>query len=138
VRRSNGGCRNEAKYSLPYCLALAFLNIPITAQHFQSNQVNADAVAFAQKISWTTLLEADFPNKFEAEIKVQLRDGQTVFSRVDQVKGSASRPASQDEIKTKFMGNTSSISDQQGIIDFLLQGETDLPITQLGSLLRGS
>lgn len=129
---------NEAKYSLPYCLALAFLNIPITAQHFQSNQVNADAVAFAQKISWTTLLEADFPNKFEAEIKVQLRDGQTVFSRVDQVKGSASRPASQDEIKTKLMGNTSSISDQQGIIDFLLQGETDLPITQLGSLLRGS
>lgn len=128
---------NEAKYSLPYCLALAFLNIPITAQHFQSDKVNADAVNFAQKISWTTLLEADFPNKFEAEIKIQFLDGQTIFARVDQVKGSVSRPASQDEIEAKFMSNTPSISDQQGIIDLLLQGEADLPITMLGILLRG-
>jgi len=129
---------NEAKYSLPYCVALAFLNIPITAQHFLSTQVNADAVAFAQKISWTTLLNADFPNKFEAEITIQLRNGQTEYIRVDQVKGSASRPASQEDIEAKFIGNTPSIIDQQRIIDFLLYGELNLPISTLGAFLRGS
>lgn len=130
---------NEAKYSLPYCMALVFLGIPITAQHFLSTEVNAQAVAFAQKISWTPMLDADFPNKFQAEIQLQYRDGQHARVRIDQVKGSAQRPASAQEISAKFVANTApfvSGDAQQRIIECLLHGDTALPVTHLGALLR--
>jgi 2-methylcitrate dehydratase PrpD len=138
-RKQTPGILNEAKYSLPYCIGLAFLNIPITASHFLSGQVNEDAVAFAKKISWTPMLDADFPKKFEAEIKVHFRDGQTSSSRIDQVKGSADRPASASEIKAKFMENTQGLyspDEQRRLIDILLEGTPDRPVAELGSLLR--
>ena len=129
---------NEAKYSLPYCMALAFLDIPITAQHFLSDTVNAEAVAFGQSISWSPMLDADFPAKFQAEILVHLNDGQTSTIRIDQVKGSADRPASIEEIETKFKTNTSArfaMPTQNTIINLMLKGDEDLPVAKLSQLL---
>jgi 2-methylcitrate dehydratase PrpD len=129
---------NEAKYSLPYCMALAFLDIPITAQHFLSDTVNAEAVAFGQKINWSPMLDADFPAKFQAEFFVHYKDGQTSTIRIDQVKGSADRPASIEEIENKFKTNTSTrfaTSTQNAIIDLMLQGDKDLPVKKLSELL---
>jgi 2-methylcitrate dehydratase PrpD len=129
---------NEAKYSLPYCMALAFLDIPITAQHFLSDTVNAEAVAFGQKIIWSPMLDADFPAKFQAEFFVHYQDGQTSTIRIDQVKGSADRPASIEEIENKFKTNTSTrfaTSTQNAIIDLMLQGDKDLPVAKLSQLL---
>ncbi len=138
-RKQTPGILNEAKYSLPYCMGLAFLGIPITASHFLSGQVNADAVALAQKISWTPMLDADFPTKFEAEISIHFRDGKTVRIRIDQVKGSAERPATMTEIQAKFIDNTRALyapDEQQRLIDLLLGGAADLPVAELSSLLR--
>jgi len=138
ARKQTPNMVGEAKHSLPYCLALAFLDIPITAQHFLSDRVDAKAVEFAQKINWSPMHDADFPNKFQAEIYVHLADGQTLTSRIDQVKGSADRPASSDEIETKFKTNTSArykASTQNSIMDWMLHGAADLPITQLSALL---
>ena len=132
---------NEAKHSLPYCMALAFLNIPITAQHFLSDQVNAQAVAFAQKISWTPMLDADFPQKFQAEIEVQLGKGQSFHKRIDQVKGSADRPASLEDITQKFANNTAhrfGHAHQRQLIDMVLNGSPDLPVSKLSDLLRAA
>ena len=129
---------NEAKYSLPYCIALAFLGIPITAQHFLSDTVNAEAVEFAQKVSWSPMLDADFPRKFQAEFTVHHLDGKTSTQRIDQVKGSADRPASVDEIETKFKANTSSrftALTQNAIIDLMRQGPQELPVAKLSELL---
>jgi 2-methylcitrate dehydratase PrpD len=119
-------------------MALAFLDIPITAQHFLSDTVNAEAVAFAQKISWTPMLDADFPNKFQAEIAVQYPTGNTSIIRIDQVKGSADRPASLEEIETKFKTNTSArftTKTQKAVIDLMMQGSKDLPVAKLSDLL---
>jgi len=132
---------NEAKYSLPYCMALAFLDIPITAQHFLSDSVNAEAVEFSQKIKWSPMLGADFPNKFQAEINVYHNGGQISTSRIDQVKGSADRPASVEEIEAKFIANTSARynkSTQIDIVDLMLRGSAELPISKLGELLAAS
>jgi 2-methylcitrate dehydratase PrpD len=132
---------NEAKYSLPYCMALAFLNIPITAQHFLSDQINAQAVAFAQKINWTPMPDADFPNKFQAEIRVELRNGQSLHKRIDQVKGSADRPASLEDITDKFVRNTShrfSQVHQLNIVELMLNGSSKLPVSKLSQLLTAA
>lgn len=130
---------NEAKYSLPYCMALGFLNIPITAQYFLAEHVSADVVDFAKKISWSPMPDADFPNKFQAEIWVHHGNDQISKTRIDQVKGSSDRPATMHEIQAKFLNNTSlrhTQSTQQKIIDSLLHGAADLPISELQSLLR--
>jgi 2-methylcitrate dehydratase PrpD len=129
---------NEAKYSLPYCMALAFLDIPITAQHFLSDTVNAEAVDFAQKISWSPMLDADFPAKFQAEIFVHDKDGQTSTVRIDQVKGSADRPASIEELEVKFKTNTAarfSTATQNAVIDLMMQGANEVPVAKLSELL---
>ena len=138
-RKQSPAIPNEAKYSLPYCMALAFLGMPITAEHFLADEVSAEAVAFAQKISWAPMLNADFPKKFEAEIRLKLRGGQEIKVRVDQVKGSAERPASVEEIRAKFVGNTKARykpEAQQRLIDWVLGGEPDQPLADLGALLR--
>lgn len=138
-RKQTPAIPNEAKYSLPYCMALAFLGIPITADHFLAEQVSAEAIAFAQKISWTPMLDADFPKKFEAEICVKFRDGKSTNIRIAQVKGSSERPASVAEIKAKFLGNTRALYATElpkRLIDLLIDGETDRPVAELGCLLR--
>lgn len=138
-RKQTPAIPNEAKYSLPYCMALAFLGIPITPEHFLAEKVSAEAVAFAQEISWTPMLDADFPKKFEAEICINFRDGKKIRARIDQVKGSVERPASIDDIKAKFVGNTKTIyapDVQQRVITLLLDGVTDMPVAELGALLR--
>jgi len=138
-RKQTPAIPNEAKYSLPYCMALAFLGIPITAEHFLAEQVSAQALDFARKISWTPMLDADFPKKFEAEICINFRDGQKTSIRIDQVKGSAERPASIGEIKEKFASNTNNLCPhdvQQRLIELLLEGASDTPVAELGALLR--
>jgi len=138
-QKQTPGILNEAKYSLPYCMGLAFLNIPITAQHFLSDEVNAQAVSFAQKISWTPMQNADFPNKFQAEIEVQRVNGQSLQKRIDQVKGSADRPASIEDITHKFANNTAhrlGHLQRDRLIDLLLNGPPELPVSQLSTLLR--
>jgi 2-methylcitrate dehydratase PrpD len=119
-------------------MGLAVLNIPITAHHFLSDQVNAQAVAFAQKINWMLMLDADFPNKFQAEIRVQLRNGQSLQKRIDQVKGSADRPASLEDIKDKFTRNTAHLfskDHQLNIVELMLNGSAELPVSKLSQLL---
>jgi 2-methylcitrate dehydratase PrpD len=130
---------NEAKYSLPYCMALAFLGIPVTAAHFLEEEISAEAVAFGRKISWTPMLDADFPKRFEAEICVNFRGGRQERVRIEQVKGSAERPASTAEIKAKFVSNTEphySKAQQQRLIDLVLEGAADRPVVELASSLR--
>jgi 2-methylcitrate dehydratase PrpD len=119
-------------------MALAFLDIPITAQHFLSDTVNAEAVDFAQKISWSPMLDADFPAKFQAEIFVHDKDGQTSTVRIDQVKGSADRPASIEELEVKFKTNTAarfSTATQNAVIDLMMQGANEVPVAKLSELL---
>ena len=83
--------------------------------------------------------DADFPNKFQAEICVHHSDGQRASIRIDQVKGSAERPASVEDIQAKFMANTAGrfqLPTQRDIIDVLINGSVDLPVATLSTLLN--
>jgi 2-methylcitrate dehydratase PrpD len=130
---------NEAKYSLPYCLALVLLDIPVVAAHFIDGEVNAQAVALARKISWIPLLHDNFPAQFEAEMSVTLNDGKKISARVDQVKGSAQRSASIAEIQAKFLSNTKNLyapEVQQRLIHTLLAAAPDTRVADLSADLR--
>jgi hypothetical protein len=61
--------------------------------------------------------------------------------RIDQVKGSAERPASVENIQAKFMANTAGrfqSSTQSDIIDVLMNGSVDLPVAKLSALLKAA
>ncbi|MEO6986827.1 MAG: MmgE/PrpD family protein [Paralcaligenes sp.] len=138
-RKQQPGALNEAKYSLPYCLALVFLDIPVTAEHFIDGKVDTQAVALARKISWTPLLHDNFPRQFEAEMSITLINGEKVSARVDQVKGSLQRPAATAEIRAKFLSNTKSIYSpeaQQRLICTLLDAAPDTQVADLSEDLR--
>ena len=87
------------------------------------------------------MLDADFPLKFQAEINVYHDDGHISVAHIDQVKGSADRPASIEDIENKFKTNTSirhKASTQNDIIDLMLHGSANLPISKLSDLLAKS
>lgn len=129
----------EAKYSLPYCLALALLDIPITPQHFLDGVVDARACDLAGKISWRPMPDDHFPAQFQAEIHVRLANGETLTMRVDDVKGSVVRPASVHEVQEKFLANTHekfSATAQERLIDVVLAQPLETPITALQNALR--
>ena len=84
------------------------------------------------------MLDADFPAKFQAEIFVHDKDGQTSTVRIDQVKGSADRPASIEELEVKFKTNTAtrfSSATQNAVIDLMMQGANEVPVAKLSELL---
>jgi len=81
------------------------------------------------------------PPKFQAEIEVHLGKGQSFHKRIDQVKGSADRPASLEDITHKFANNTAhrfGHAHQRQLIDMVLNGSPDLPVSKLSDLLRAA
>ena len=85
--------------------------------------------------------DADFPQKFQADIEVHLGKGQSFHKRIDQVKGSADRPASLEDITHKFANNTAhrfGQAHQRQLIDMVLNGSPDLPVSKLSDLLRAA
>lgn len=133
------GTTGEAKYSLPYCLALALLDVPITPKHFLDGVVDARASDLAEKISWRAMPNDRFPTQFQAEVHIRLAGGDTLTMRVDDVKGSVARPASVPEIREKFLANTRekfSATAQERLIDVVLTHPLETPITELQSALR--
>ncbi len=98
---------NEAKYSLPYCIARVLLGRPVDVPTMTAQPVDEDAVALAARIEWTPRADSRFPECFDADVEFVLTDGTRLHHAVPQVLGSPQRPASDAAIKAKFMGNAS-------------------------------
>lgn len=98
---------NEAKYSLPYCIARVLLGRPVDVPTMTAQGVDEDAVALAARIEWTPRADSRFPECFDADVEFVLTDGTRLHHAVPQVLGSPQRPAGDAAIKAKFMGNAS-------------------------------
>lgn len=99
----------EAKHSLPYTLALALLGRPVDLAAMTCEGTDADALSLAQRIEWTPMADTGFPARFDARVELHLADGQLLHERVDQVHGSAERPASETQIRAKFQANAAAV-----------------------------
>jgi 2-methylcitrate dehydratase PrpD len=105
---------NEAKYSLPYCIARVLLGRPVDVPSMTAPGVDDDAVALAARIDWTPRTDSRFPECFDADVEFVLTDGTRLHHAVPQVLGSPQRPASDAAIKAKFMGNASMALPESG------------------------
>ncbi|WP_442595629.1 MmgE/PrpD family protein [Parapusillimonas sp. JC17] len=105
---------NEAKYSLPYCLARILSGKPIDLDAMTGERIDENAVALSQRIQWESRPESPFPEKFDADLTVVLEDGRRFHRYIEQVAGSAERPAGEDAIERKFMGNAERLLGERG------------------------
>lgn len=102
---------NEAKYSLAYCFARALLDRPVDIDSVTAATVDAEAVALARRFDWEPWPASGFPSRFDADVEVLLADGRRIAASVEQVRGSAERPAAVDEIQAKFRRNAGRTLD---------------------------
>ncbi|CAM3933882.1 2-methylcitrate dehydratase [Bordetella tumbae] len=100
---------NDAKYSLPYCVALALLNLPTNVGAMTTGPLNEQALNLAAHISAASWEESGFPERFGADVSVTLENGAILRASVPQVIGSAQRPATVEQIQEKFLNNAGSV-----------------------------
>jgi len=99
---------HAARWSLPIVVAARFIDGRIDMQTFA--QLPSTAVReLARRTLWEPLADARFPERFEAELLCETRDGTTHRVRIDDVYGSANRPAHATDVRAKFHANAALV-----------------------------
>ncbi|EAK0847196.1 MmgE/PrpD family protein [Campylobacter lari] len=95
-----------AKFSMPFLMALAFFDGKITLKSYE-NLNRAELIEFAKKISYEKKKSSGFPKYFPGHLEAVLNDGRVIKKDVLINKGNFDNPLSFDELKDKFLSNTS-------------------------------
>jgi 2-methylcitrate dehydratase PrpD len=95
---------HEARWSLPIVLAARIIDGSIGHGTFAA-PASAAVRELAARMSWSELQTTAFPQRFEAEMMVTLKDGRTQRCRIEDVLGGATRPVQPVQVQTKFMAN---------------------------------
>ena len=103
-RKQQPATGHAARWSFPIAVAARFVDGRIDLRTFEQPAYEA-AHALARRTRWQPLGNAHFPERFEAELVCETRDGETLRVRIDDVYRSANRPASVDDVRAKFRTN---------------------------------
>ena len=106
TNRADPQSQKDAKFSVQYCLARALIDRKVVIEDFEGETFRDPAVrALMARIHVAPYTSAQFPddNHFAAEVKVRLRGGTTLGTKVDQPAGRTSaNPLSAEQLKAKF------------------------------------
>lgn len=114
----------EAKFSLPYTVATALVRGLPLVEHFTDDAVRDPRVREVMARLHTTLddsrgdLSATMTGRY-AEVDVVTADGARHRARVDDARGSASRPLSAAEVDAKFVGAVAPSHGPEGARELL-------------------
>ena len=105
---------NEARWSLPYVIALRLVNGAVSIEDFEGTP-NPDVVALAKRITWEPWTDSGYPERFPAEIEITLRDGSRETITVADVNGNRTRPWDSEQVVAKFTKNAelAGLSEQK-------------------------
>ncbi len=95
---------HAARWSLPIAVAARLVEGKVDLATFETPAA-APVRALARRIHWEPLEDARFPERFEAVIVCETRNGGTQTVRIDDVDGNHTRPATEARILEKFRGN---------------------------------
>jgi 2-methylcitrate dehydratase PrpD len=106
TNRPNPRSALDAKFSVQYTLARALIHGCVSIDHFEGDAWrDASANALLKKVRADVYTDAQFPpeNHHGAEVRVTLKDGRVVSTKVKQAYGrDSSTPLSPEMLKTKF------------------------------------
>jgi 2-methylcitrate dehydratase PrpD len=95
-----------AKFSMPYCIAAAFIHGSIGLDAFADARVKEPRVlALAAKVRYKIDPNSPYPNNYTGHIRAVLRDGTIAKERQPHLRGGAREPLARREIEEKFMEN---------------------------------
>jgi 2-methylcitrate dehydratase PrpD len=130
-----------AQYSIPYCVAAALMGDPRDPAWFQPDTVNDPAMRqLAGKVAIVINpeVEAVYPAKFGASVKLTLADGTVSARMVLECHGTPSDPCSQQEQLDKFrlLAGTrisaAAVTQLAGLVDMI----ATIPVRALTNPLR--
>lgn len=122
----------EAKFSMPFLMALGFFDGKITLKSYQDLK-RKEVLEFAQKITYEKRKSQGFPKYFHGHMEAILQDGKVICKDVFINKGNFDNPLSFEELKDKFINNAKENLTMDKIYDILeqikhLEKQTDLSL----------
>jgi 2-methylcitrate dehydratase PrpD len=125
-----------AKFSTPFCIALAFLTGDVRLGSFSDATMADPRIrALAAKISYVVDPGNPYPAAYTGHMRLRLNDGQIIDERQPHLRGGAQEPLSRAEIEEKFFANAAhggwSRSRAEAARDLarrLLNGPVDLGV----------
>lgn len=122
----------EAKFSMPFLMALGFFDGKITLKSYQDLK-RKEVLEFAQKITYEKRKSQGFPKYFPGHMEAILQDGKVICKDVFINKGNFDNPLSFEELKDKFINNVKENLTMDKIYDILeqikyLEKQTDLSL----------
>jgi 2-methylcitrate dehydratase PrpD len=97
----------EAKFSMPFCIAAAMVDGRVGIDTFEPAKLAAPAiVALMPRVTMRVdpALDGVGPPLTRARVSVRLRDGRVLTQAANGARGYPDHPASDDELREKFMG----------------------------------
>mgnify|MGYP006277721613 FL=1 len=117
--KQNPQTGHAIRWSLPVIVALRMVEGKVDLDSFL-NPPSSTVSALAARMNWIKLEPHAFPQRFEALMRVYLKDKRKIEIYKTDVLGNASRPASDEMVLQKFRSNASrALQDNQ--IDALLE-----------------
>src|SRR5262249_21161821 len=96
----------EGKFSMPFCAAAAVVDGCVGIETFEAAKLRDPAVLAVQSrvpMRVDPSLDRSAPPLAQARVCVRLRDGRTLTASANGARGYPERPASQEELATKFL-----------------------------------
>lgn len=129
---------HDARWSLPYVLALAIRNGRITAADFDGT-CEEDVMALAERITYEPWPDSGFPQRFPARLRAQLVDGSSRDVMVEDVLGGLGRPIEAAHVESKARGNLAQAGFPDDRIDAFvaaLLGSEELDLGTLRAVME--
>lgn len=107
----------EAKFSMPFCLAVAFLDGDVFTGHFTEEKIGDPRIVRIMRkirhVSDKEITDRGYEYRGASRIKVKLKDGTEFCETVEKSKGDPKNPLSHEEIIKKFHNCSVGILDQR-------------------------
>lgn len=95
-----------AKFSMPYCMSVAFIDGKVELSEFSDERASDPAVlALASRIRYVIDPDNEYPANYSGHVRARLRNGSTHELRQPHFRGGAREPLGRDELVAKFHGN---------------------------------
>lgn len=108
----------SAKFSLPYCIAVALRDGAVRTNHFTSDALRRqDLRSLMYRVTYETDPDPNLARTYGAELVIQRLDGQTWRKRILHPTGSVDKPSSPEEIVRKFQDCVTSVIGRERAIN---------------------